>query len=211
MSEKDSVIRGVDYDVTDGFGSIADTYEQAKRILNTITYDDVKDFLERQKSRQTKPYRGFNSYVAPHALYEIQFDLAVFTDSSKDNNGFKYSFLAIDVFSKYIWAVPIKDKRPPESIRAFNIILEKIGKPVQIMTDREGAWESTEFVRLLNDKKIKHIISSAPPPFSERAVQEIKNMIHARLDGLEMEKENWVEIAPAFFLSITHEYTGARE
>ena len=199
MSEKDSVIRGVYYDVEHGFGSIQATYQDAKKILNTITYDDVKNFLERQKSRQTKPYRGFNSYVAPHALYEFQCDLAVYTSSAadKDNNGFKYLFIAIDVFSKYIWAVPIKDKRPPESIRAFNIILEKMGKPVQIMTDREGAWESAEFVRLLNDKKIKHIISSAPPPFSERAVQEIKNMIHTRLDGLEMEKEKWVDVLPA--------------
>ena len=58
------------------------------------------------------------------------------------------------------------------------------------MTDREGAWESVEFVRVLNDKNIKHIITSSPPPFSERAVQELKNMIHARLGGLEMGQEN---------------------
>jgi len=76
-------------------------------------------------------------------------------------------------------------------------VLEKIGKPLQIMTDREGAWESIEFVRLLNERKIKHIISSSPPPFSERAVQEIKNMIHARLDGLDIEKEKWVDVLPA--------------
>jgi hypothetical protein len=65
------------------------------------------------------------------------------------------------------------------------------------MTDREGAWESKEFVILLNSHKIKHIISSSPPPFSERAVQEMKNMIHARLDGLEMEAEKWIEVLPS--------------
>ena len=64
MSEKDSVIRGVYYDVEHVFGSVEATYQDAKQILNTITYDDVKTFLERQKSRQTKPYRWFNSYVA---------------------------------------------------------------------------------------------------------------------------------------------------
>lgn len=197
MSEKDSVIRGVYYDVVDGFSSVADTYKQAKKILNTITIDDVKDFLNRQKSRQTKPYRGFNSYVAPQALHEIQCDLMDMTASASINNGYRYAFLAIDVFSKYIWAVPVKDKRPQESIRAFKEVLGKIGKPVQIMTDREGAWESKEFVTLLNENKIKHIISSAPPPFSERAVKEIKNMIHARLGGLEMEAERWVDVLPA--------------
>jgi len=73
------------------------------------------------------------------------------------------------------------------------------------------AWESTEFIRLLNSKKIKHIISSSPPPFSERAVQEIKNMIHTRLDGLEMDAEKWIEVLPSVlkkYNSRTHGTTG---
>ena len=65
---KDKVIRGVYYDVDIGFGSINDTYQHAKKILNIITYNDVKEFLGRQKSRQTKPYRGFKSYVAHEPL-----------------------------------------------------------------------------------------------------------------------------------------------
>ena len=87
-----------------------------------------------------------------------------------------------------------KNKQPAESIRAFNEILNVIGVPTQIMSDREGAWESTEFIELLNKHKIKHIISTSPPPFSERAVQEIKNMIHARLDGLDLSKEKWIDM-----------------
>ena len=52
----------------------------------------------------------------------------------------------------------------------------------------------TEFVKLLNQHKIKHIISTSPPPFSERAVQEIKNMIHTRLEGLDLSKEKWMDL-----------------
>ncbi len=199
MTEKESIIRGIYYDTEDGFDSVINTYRKASKVLNTITVADVKNFIEKQKGsyKQTKPYKGFNSYVAPKALHEIQIDLAIFTDSAKDNNGYKYAFVAIDIFSKYMWAIPIKDKRPQESIRAFNEVLNKIGTPQQIMSDREGAWESTEFVKLLNKHKIKHIISSSPPPFSERAVQELKNMIHTRLTGLDLEGEKWVELLPA--------------
>ena len=75
--------------------------------------------------KQTKPYKGFNSYVDPKALHELQLDLAIFTDSAKDNDGYKYAFVAIGIFSKYSWAVPITDKKPQESIRAFNEVLEK--------------------------------------------------------------------------------------
>ena len=73
MSEdKDKIIRGVYYDADDGLGSINDTYKQSHRILNTITLNDVKHVLDKQKSRQTKSYRGFNSYVAKEPLQEFK-------------------------------------------------------------------------------------------------------------------------------------------
>ena len=214
MSEqqnKDRVIRQVYYDVDTGFGGINETYQNAKKILNTITYNDVKDFLERQKSRQFKKYSSFNSYVASKPLQELQIDIGDFTKSADVNDGFRYMFLAVDIFSKYIHCVPVKDKEPPESIRAFKEILNVIGVPENIMSDREGAWESTEFIKLLNEHKIKHIISSSPPPFGERAVQEIKNMIHTRLEGLEKSRESWTEILPAVLKKYNNRIHGTTE
>ena len=40
-------------------------------------------------------------------------------DSAPDNNGFKYAFVAVDIFTKICHAVPIKDKKPEESIKAM--------------------------------------------------------------------------------------------
>ena len=122
--EKDKIIRQIYYDADSGFGSIADTYKASKKILNSITYDDVKDFLSRQKVRQFKGYRGFNSYVAKEPLQEIQIDIADFTRSAEENGGIRYLFVAIDIFTKICHAVPIKDKKTPESIRAFKEVLE---------------------------------------------------------------------------------------
>ena len=79
------------------------------------------------------------------------------------------------------------------------------------MSDREGAWESTELIRLLNQNKIKHIISSSPPPFSERAVQETKNMICARLEGFEIDKQNWTDILPAVLKTYNNRVHGTTE
>ena len=76
-------------------------------------------------------------------------------------------------------------------------ILNKIGVPKVSYHDNEGSWNSTQFVRLINSHNIKQIITSAPPPFSERMVQTIKNMIHARLEGLDISKETWVDILPS--------------
>ena len=49
----------------------------------------------------------------------------------------------------------IKDKKPAENVRAMKEVLDKIGIPKQIMGDDEGAWNSTEFIRLLNSHNIK--------------------------------------------------------
>ena len=64
MSEKDSVIRGIYYDKDDGFDSVINTYRKANKVLNSITVADVKTFLDKQKLRQNKPYRG--SIVMSH-------------------------------------------------------------------------------------------------------------------------------------------------
>ena len=113
------------------------------------------------------------------------------------NNGFRYLFVGIDIFTKKAHAVPIKDKQPDESVRAMKEILDVIGKPETLYHDFEGSWNSNKFIRLLNENNIKQIITSTPPPFAERMVQTIKNMIHTRLGGLEMSKEKWVDLLPA--------------
>ena len=211
QSEKDTIIRQVYYDADTGFGSISETYHNAKKILNTIKYNDVKDFLERQKSRQTKPYRGFNSYVAHEPLQKIQIDIADFTASADVNDGFRYLFVAIDIFTKLCHAIPIKDKQPAESVRVMTEVLNVIGVPKVLYHDNEGSWNSGQFIRLLNKHSIKQIITSTPPPFAERMVQTIKNMIHTRLEGMELKKEKWIDILPSVikkYNNKTHSTTG---
>ena len=93
--------------------------------------------------------------MAKEPLQEIQIDLAIFTDSAPDNNGYTYAFVAVDIFSKICHAVPVKDKKPQESIRAMKEVFEKVGIPEVIYHDNEGSWSSTEFIRLIFSHKIK--------------------------------------------------------
>ena len=209
--EKEKIIRQIYYDKDNGFGSIAETYKDAKQILNTITLNDVKVFMEKQQIQQLKAYRGFNSYVANKPLEEIQIDLGVFTASSALNNGYRYLFVAVDIFTKFCHAVPIKDKFPPESIRAMKEVLNVIGKPETLYHDFEGSWNSKPFIRLVNENNIKQIITSSPPPFAERMVQTIKNMIHTRLQGLEIDKQEWINLLPSIlkkYNNTKHSTTG---
>jgi len=208
--EKEHVLRTVYYN-EDGFGSINDTYKQAKKQLNSITIEDTKQWLEKQKGRQTKAYKGFNSYVADEPLEEIQIDLADFTKSASDNDGYRYCLVAVDVFTKILWGVPIKNKKPDECVRGFKEVLDKIGIPKQIYHDNEGSFSSLKFIRLVKPHKIRQIIVSTKAPFAERAVQTIKNMIHARIEGLDLPVEKSVEMLPAIlkkYNSTKHSTTG---
>ena len=46
-------------------------------------------------------------------------DLADMQSLSKFNKGFKYLLCAIDLFSKYAWVIPIKDKKGTSIVNAF--------------------------------------------------------------------------------------------
>ena len=158
---------------------------------------------KKQKGRQTKAYKGFNSYVADEPLEEMQIDLADFTRSAADNDGYRYCLVAVDVFTEMLRGVPIKNKQPDECVRACNEVLDKIGIPKQIYHYNEGSFSSVEFIRILNGHNTRQISVSTKAPFAERAVQTIKNMIHARIEGLDLPAEKWVEMLPAILKHIT--------
>ena len=55
---------------------------------------------------------------------------------SKINKGIKYLLCAIDLFSKYAWVIPLKDKKGTSIVNAFQKIISKGRKPNKIWVDR---------------------------------------------------------------------------
>ena len=77
--EKENVSRKVYYN-EDGFGSIYETYKEAETIKQYNHWWCPK-MVRKQKGIQTKPYQGFNSYVADEPLEAIQIDLDLISAS----------------------------------------------------------------------------------------------------------------------------------
>ena len=67
-------------------------------------------------------------------------DLADIQSLSKYNKGIKYLLCAIDLFSKYAWVVPLKDKRRISIVNAFQKIVSKGRKPNKIWVDQSGEF-----------------------------------------------------------------------
>ena len=52
-------------------------------------------------------------------------DLASLISYADENNGYKYLFAVIDIFSHYAWVEPLKDKTSQEIVNAFDKILSE--------------------------------------------------------------------------------------
>ena len=74
---------------------------------------------------------------------------------SKYNKGIKYLLCAIDLFSKYAWVVPLKDKRGISIVNAFQKIISKGRKPNKIWVDQGGEFYNKLFKRFLKINNIE--------------------------------------------------------
>ena len=133
--------------------------------------------------------------MADHKLQQIQADLGDMRQGSEDIE-FKYMFIAIDIFSKYIVGLALKGKTQSDLKQALEYTIAKFGNFEELFTDTEGGLQSRTVVRLLNEHNIHHISTYGKTPFAEKAIHTIKMMIHSRLDGLKMDKAEWVTLLP---------------
>ena len=60
---------------------------------------------------------------------------------SKYNKGFRFLLCAIDIFSKYAWVIPLKDKKGITITCAFQKIFKKSNrKPNKIWVDKSSKF-----------------------------------------------------------------------
>ena len=75
---------------------------------------------------------------------------------SKFNKGFRFVLCVIDIFSKYAWVVPLKDKKGITITDAFQKILDDSDrKPNKIWVDKASEFYSNSFKEWLKDNDIE--------------------------------------------------------
>ena len=74
---------------------------------------------------------------------------------SKYNKGIRFLLCVIDIFSKYAWVVPLKDKKGISIVKAFQIILKQSNrKPNKIWVDKGSKFYNAYFKKWLRDNNI---------------------------------------------------------
>ena len=108
-------------------------------------------------------------------------DLADRTDYKNSNNkGFRYIFVIIDNYSKYLWAIPLKNKYSQTITNEFsNILTISKRKPLKIESDRRTVFYNSFFQNFLKLKNIHHYsrFTDKGPSIDERVIRTIRNLL----------------------------------
>jgi hypothetical protein len=144
------------------YGGIDRLYRRAVESgLEGIKRHDVLNFLRDQRSYSLhKPARRSfvrNKTVVKGIDVQWQADLADMQGLSRQNAGINYLLTCIDVFSKYAWVVPIKDKSSGETVKAFKKLFKDSSprKPERLQTDRGKEFLNKEVKDYMKNQGIE--------------------------------------------------------
>ncbi|RWS21429.1 uncharacterized protein B4U80_03057, partial [Leptotrombidium deliense] len=141
------------------FSTAEKLFEKAKLHSPTLTLNDVKEWLSGELTYTLhKPARRHfkrNRIIVEGIDEQWQADLVDMQQFQNQNDGNKYILTVIDVFSKYAWAEPVKNKSANNIVKAFaKIYKDRI--PFYLQTDKGKEFMNTDFKKLMKKFNIIH-------------------------------------------------------
>ena len=111
-------------------------------------------------------------------------DFADMQSLSRKSKGIKYLLCAIDLFSKYAFVVPLKDKKRNSTVNAFNKIIKQSNrKPNKIWLDQGGEFYNHNFKKWLssNDVIMYSDFNEGKSVVAERFIRTLKYKLYKHM------------------------------
>lgn len=110
----------------------------------------------------------------------IQADLVDMSKFSRHNGGARYLLTAIDVFSKYAHAIPLKKKNASSVLSALKVLFRKLGAVRNFQTDFGKEFWNMPCKQFLSRKGVNHYSSHSEYKASvvERFNRTLKNKLY---------------------------------
>lgn len=168
-----------------GFAGLHTLYRYAKQKKKSITLDQVKSWLQNQKTYTLhKPIRRRfhrRTTVVAGMDQQWQADLADLQTLAKHNDQFRYLLCVIDVFSRYAWVVPLKDKRGDSLVKAFQSILDTSGRTAKsLQTDKGLEFKNHKVQQFLKSNHI-HYFTTENPETKASIVERFQRTLKSRM------------------------------
>ena len=106
---------------------------------------------------------------------------------SKFNKGCRFSLCGIDIFSKYAWVVPLKDKKGMSIVNAFQIILDDSKRKAnKLWVDNGSKFYSNSFKKWLQDNDIAMCSThnEKKSVVAKRFIRTLKNKIYKYMNSI---------------------------
>ena len=111
-------------------------------------------------------------------------DLADMQSLSKKDKGIKYLLCAIDLFRKYAFVIPLKDKKGISITNAFDKIIKQFKrKPNKIWVDQGSEFYNRVFKKCLSDNNIimYSTYNEGKSIVAERFIRTLKNKLYKHM------------------------------
>ena len=106
---------------------------------------------------------------------------------SRYNKRIRFLLCVIDIFSKYVWVIPLKDKKVISIVKAFQIIL-KISdkKPNEIWVDKGSEFYNAYFKKWLrgNDIVMYSTHNEGKSVVAGRFIRTLKSKIYKYMTSI---------------------------
>ena len=103
---------------------------------------------------------------------------------TKKNKGIKYLLYVIDLYSKYAFVIPLKDKKGISIVNVFDKIIKQSNrKPNKIWVDQGGEFYNNVFKKWLSDNDIimYSTYNEGKSVVAERFIRTLKNKLYKQM------------------------------
>ncbi len=163
---------------TGGFGGVERLYNDVKKDGKfDVSRSQIEKWLMGQDTYTLhKPARRrfkWNRVIVGGIDELWQMDLQPLAN---ENDGYRYLLVCIDVFSKFAWIVPLKNKTGPALVEVFKVILESDRKPQKIQTDQGTEFFNRHFKALMKQEDIQlyNTYNETKASIVERLIRTLK-------------------------------------
>ena len=106
---------------------------------------------------------------------------------NKFNKGFRFLLCVIDIYSKYAWAIPLKDKKGISIANVFQKVLgDSKRKPNKIWVDKGREFYNNSFKKWLKDNDIEMYSTNneGKSVIAERFIRTLKTKIYKYMTSI---------------------------
>lgn len=201
MSDKQ--LASLYYDPEIGLGGVNRLFEAAKNKGLAVTRKQISEFVKNQQVsqlHQEKPSKTEYLHInSPEIDARWQADLIDLPKLSDANNGYRYILSVIDIYSRYGWLIPTKNKDGNSIQKAFQEIFRDNQPPSETLTTDSGTEFTNKTVQaLLAKEEVKHYTSQTGDHnrlgMIERFNRTVKTLLARYMSATG--SRNWVNVLP---------------